>query len=101
MDEGLNKCLEYLALAIKETRLPVRSIRPAMDYYKIGDREYQKEVAEIEFENGTKRYADIGGDSNLAAIYDVVAVLMDKKPRSKVIERIEYIAEDLDELPFC
>jgi len=48
-----------------------------------------KEVAEITYDNGTVRYADIGCDSNLTAIYDVIAVIQQIKPKSKAIERIE------------
>ena len=44
----------------------------------------------IEFENGQKIYADIGGDANHTAIYDIMAVLMGKKKRSSVIVRIVF-----------
>ena len=48
----------------------------------------KKEVAEITYDNVTRRYADIGCDSNLTAVFDVVAVIQQIKPRSSAIERI-------------
>ena len=47
-----------------------------------------KEVAEITYENGYRHYADIGCDANLTAVYDVIAVIQQIKPRSERIERI-------------
>lgn len=52
--------------------------------------EFVKEVTVIEFENGQKIYADIGGDANHTAIYDIMAVLMGQKKRSSVIVRIVF-----------
>ena len=55
---------------------------------EVNGREFMKEVAEITFENGHHIYADIGSDSNLAAVYDVLAVILYIKDRSNNIERI-------------
>ena len=88
----LNKDINYTLMAIvpvlqKNDEKVVR-IEAVHDWYKVGDREFMKEVAEITFENGHHIYADIGSDSNLAAVYDVIAVILYIKDRSNNIERI-------------
>ena len=91
MDKGLNKAFEKLTEALQFTRdKDVVAIRACRDIYDGG---YVKEVAEIRFRNGSKIYADIGGDANTTAMYDVLAVLCELKPRSRKIEKIEYIEE--------
>ena len=67
----------------------VKSIEAVRDYFKDGDREYMKEVAEIVYDSGLHQYADIGCDSNLTACFDVLGAIQEIKPRSKKIERIE------------
>ena len=89
MNKDINKTLMALVPILKMNGENVTSIEAVHDWYKVGDREYMKEVAEITYDNGTVRYADIGCDSNLTAIYDVIAVIQQIKPRSKAIERIE------------
>ena len=89
MNKDINKTLMALVPILKMNGENVTNIEAVHDWYKVGDREYMKEVAEITYDNGTVRYADIGCDSNLTAIYDVIAVIQQVKPRSKAIERIE------------
>lgn len=89
MNKDINKTLMALVPILKMNGENVTNIEAVHDWYKVGDREYMKEVAEITYDNGTVRYADIGCDSNLTAIHDVIAVIQQIKPRSKAIERIE------------
>ena len=89
MNKDINKTLMALVPILRMNGENVTNIEAVHDWYKAGDREYMKEVAEITYDNGTVRYADIGCDSNLTAIYDVIAVIQQITPRSKAIERIE------------
>lgn len=89
MNKDINKTLMALVPILRMNGENVTGIEAVHDWYKLGDREYMKEVAEITYDNGTVRYADIGCDSNLTAIYDVLAVIQQIKPRSRAIERIE------------
>lgn len=95
MNEDINKTLQALVPILNMNGEKVKSIEAVRDWYKgVGygtgkQREYMKEVAEITYENGHRRYADIGSDSNLTAIYDVIAVIQQIKEPSTVIERIE------------
>lgn len=94
MDKDINKTLSMLVPVLNQTGERIESIEAVKNWYKAEDyegvtREYMKEVAEITLENGVKKYADIGSDSNLAAIYDITAVLLQIKPQSTAIDRIE------------
>lgn len=89
MNKDINYTLSALVPLLQMNREKVVSIEAVRDWYKIGDREYCKEVAEITYENGHRRYADIGSDSNLTACYDVLAVIQEIKRGSEKIERIE------------
>lgn len=89
MNKDINRTLTALVPILRMNGEMVKSIEAVNDWYKVGDREYLKEVAEITYDNGTRRYADIGCDSNLTAVFDVVAVIQRIKPRSSAIERIE------------
>ena len=94
MDRDINKTLSMLVPVLKQTGERIKSIEAVHSWYKAEDyegvtREFMKEVAEITFENGHRIYANIGSDSNLAAIYDITAVLLQIKPQSTAIERIE------------
>lgn len=89
MNKDINKTLMALVPILRMNGENVINIEAVHDWYKAGDREYMKEVAEITYDNGIVRYADIGCDSNLTAIYDVIAVIQQIKPRSEAIERIE------------
>lgn len=91
MDKGINETLMALVPILRMNGEKVVSIEAVNNWYKDEDdgREYLKEVAEIIYESGHKRYADIGSDSNLAAIYDVVGVIQQIRPQSKYIQRIE------------
>ena len=89
MNKDINRTLTALVPILRMNGEMVKSIEAVNDWYKVGDREYLKEVAEITYDNGARRYADIGCDSNLTAVFDVVAVIQQIKPRSSAIERIE------------
>lgn len=90
MDKSINTAFIYLVKALKYTRdHNVKAIHACVNTDEDG---YQKEVAEIEYEDGYKLYADIGGDANTTAMYDVLAVLCDlKRPSSNIhdVKRIE------------
>lgn len=88
MNKDINRTLMALVPILRMNGEMVKSIEAVNDWFKVGDREYLKEVAEITYDNGTRRYADIGCDSNLTAVFDVVAVIQQIKPRSSAIERI-------------
>lgn len=96
MNKDINTTLAALVPILRMNGEKVASIEAVHDWYKGTyvekdgrHREYMKEVAEITYESGHTRYADIGGDANLTACYDVLAVVLDLKPRSSMIERIE------------
>ncbi len=95
MDAGITECLYYLGKALSKTRYKVQTIKPCQDWYKVREEdrehEYMKEVAEITFQNGDVIYADIGCDSNSAAIKDVMYVVDGDKKQSSKIERLVYI----------
>lgn len=97
MDKGIHGAFECLTDALQYTRdKDIKAIRPCRNYYHMpetGDREWVKEVAEIEYKNGRKVYADIGCDANTAAMYDTLAVICGLKSPSGYIERIEPIEE--------
>ena len=88
MNKDINYTLAALIPILRMNGEKVKSIEAVEDWYKVDGLEYCKEVAEITYDNGSRRYADIGGDSNLAALYDVLAVIQEIKPRSAKIERI-------------
>lgn len=94
MNKDINKTLAMLVPILRQNGTMVKTIEAVHNWYKginacDEDREYMKEVAEITFDNGHRIYADIGCDSNLTAIYDVVAVIQEIKPSSACIEHIE------------
>lgn len=89
MNKDINKTLMALVPVLQMNGENVVKIEAVRDWYKTGNREYIKEVAEITYENGYRMYADIGCDSNLTACYDVLAVIQEIKPQSEKVERIE------------
>lgn len=89
MNKDINKTLMALVPVLNLNREPVESIEAVNNWYHVGNREYMKEVAEITYKSGHRKYADIGCDSNLTACYDVLAVIQELKPQSEKIERIE------------
>jgi len=97
----MNKDINYTLMAfvpiLNMNGERVEKIEAVENWYKVGDREYLKEVAEITYQNGHRRYADIGCDSNLTAIYDVAAVIQEIKPSSEKIERIVRGVYDMPE----
>lgn len=89
MNKDINHTLMALVPILQMNGENVVKIEAVRDWYKSGDREYCKEVAEITYSDGYKLYADIGSDANLTAIYDILAVIQDIKPKSTKIERLE------------
>lgn len=97
MNKDINKTLSALVPILRMNGENIKSIEAVQDWYHVDGREYMKEVAEITYDSGSRRYADIGADSNLTAVYDVLAVIQQIKPRSGYIERIvRNVYEDWD-----
>ena len=88
MNKDINYTLMAIVPVLQKNGEKIVKIEAVQDWYKVNGREFMKEVAEITFENGHHIYADIGSDSNLAAVYDVIAVILYIKDRSNNIERI-------------
>lgn len=90
MNKGIQTSLERLRQLLNANGYPIIKIEAVTDWYHVETDgcEYCKEVAEISYENGNVRYADIGCDSNSAAIEDTLAVVLGKKKESTKIERI-------------
>lgn len=89
MNKNINKTLMALIPVLRMNGENVVKIEAVRDWYKVGNREYMKEIAEITYRSGHRKYADIGSDSNLTACYDVLAVIQEIKPQSEKVERIE------------
>ena len=96
MNKTINHTLMALVPVLRMNGEKIKKIEAVQDWYRVKEREYCKEVAEITFDDDYQIYADIGCDSNLTAVYDVVAVVQDLKPRS---ERIERIVRGIYEMP--
>lgn len=88
MNNDINNTLQALVPILQMNGEDVKSIEAVQDWYTIDGIEYMKEVAEITYASGYRKYADIGCDANLTAVYDVMAVLQEIKPSSKCIGRI-------------
>lgn len=90
MNADINKTLTALVPVLNLNGENVVSIEAVEDWYTLEEdgEEYCKEVAEITYANGYRLYADIGCDSNLTAVYDVIAVIQELKPKSRKIQRI-------------
>lgn len=106
MNKDINRTLAALVPILRMNGEKIQKIEAVRNWYKArrhpGEtaREYCKEVAEITTDSGVRIYADIGGDSNLTACFDVLGVIQQINPRSERIERIErgiYPAEDVDD----
>lgn len=89
MNKDINSTLKALVPVLRMNGEKIKSIEAVHDWFKVDGREFMKEVAEITYDSGYRKYADIGSDSNLAACYDVLAVIQQIKPKSEFIERIE------------
>lgn len=89
MNKDINKTLMAIVPILRMNGEKVKRIEAVRDWYKEGGREYMKEVAEIIYDSGYRKYADIGGGSNLTAVYDVLAVIQQIKPESTRVARIE------------
>ena len=89
MNKDINFTLMTLVPVLRMNGEKVKSIEAVENWYKVEDREYCKEVAEITYDNGHHLYADIGCDSNLTAVYDIMAVIQELKPAGTKIERVK------------
>jgi hypothetical protein len=89
VNKNINNTLQALVPILRMNGEKVKSIEAVEDWYWHKGHEYMKEVAEITYDSGYRKYADIGCDSNLTACYDVLAVIQQIKRPSTVIERIE------------
>lgn len=90
MNKDINYTLSALVPLLRMNGEKVKSIEAVKDWFTgEGGRTYCKEVAEITYDNGYQKYADIGSDSNLTAVYDVIAVVQQIKRGSEKIETIE------------
>lgn len=89
MNRDINKTLMALVPILRMNNEKVQKIEAVKNWYALNGKEYMKEVAEITYDSGHVKYADIECDSNLTAIYDVIAVIQQIKPESECIERIE------------
>lgn len=97
MNKDINKTFAALVPILRMNGESVVKIEAVNDWYKVGNREYMKEIAEITYRSGYREYADIGCDSNLTACYDVLAVIQEIKSQSTKVERIERgVYEDAD-----
>lgn len=96
MNKDINNTLAALVPVLRINGEMVKSIEAVINWYMERDIDvgsgfvrYGKEVAEITYDSGQVIYADIGGDSNLTACYDVLAVIQQLKPTSSKIDLIE------------
>jgi hypothetical protein len=71
-----------MASALEYTRENIESLTPYINRRTAVDgTAYDNDVIEIKFTSGNTMYVNVNYDSNLAAMYDVLAVLLDyKKP---------------------
>jgi len=80
MDKGIAKCMDNMAVALKSTREGIDTLRPYKNRRTaIDGTKYDDDVIEVTYENGKTIYVNINCDSNIAAMYDVMSVLMDYK----------------------
>lgn len=88
MKKDINATLSALVPVLRLNGERVKSIEAVQDWFVVNGREYMKEVAEITYDSGYRKYADIDCDSNLAAAYDTLAVIQKLKEPSRAIQRI-------------
>ncbi len=95
MNKDINRTLQALVPILRMNGEKVVSIEAVKNSYYFSNMTYIKEVAEITYENGHCIYADIGGDSNLTALYDVLAVIQQiKKPSAQIMYVTRAIYDD-------
>lgn len=95
MNKDINRTLQALVPILRMNGEKVISIEAVKNNYEFQNMTYIKEVAEIRYENGHCVYADIGGDSNLTALYDVLAVIQQiKKPSAQIMYVTRAIYDD-------
>lgn len=88
MNRDINATLYALVPVLRINGEKVKNIEAVQDWYTVGGCEYMKEVAEITYDSGYRKYADIDCDSNLTAVYDTLAVIQGLKAPSNAIQRI-------------
>lgn len=80
MDAKAKTCMNKFAEALVYTREPIRTVKPFKNRKTALDgTKYDDDVIEVTFTSGSKIYINVNCDSNLAAMYDVIAVLLDNK----------------------
>ena len=89
MNKNINQTLNALVPILNMNGENVESIEAVRNWFQGIGQGHFKEVAEITYKNGYRKYADIGCDSNLTAIYDIMAVLQNLKQPSGGINIIE------------
>lgn len=97
MDKHPKTCMKNLQHALEHTHEHITSLIPYKNIRTAADGSpYEDDVIEIAYESGSKMYVNVNCDSNLAAIYDVVSVLMDyKKPIDpRCIEKLVPMEDD-------
>lgn len=82
MNKDINYTLNAIVPILRMNGEKVKAIEAVENHYTLVGRTFVKEVAEITYDSGVKLYADIGDDSNLTALYDVIAVIQEIKPTS-------------------
>lgn len=97
MDKRPRACMNNLQKALEDSHERIVSIIPYKNIRTAADgEEYENDVVEITRRNGSKLYVNVNCDSNLAAIYDVVSVLLDYKTPldARCIEKLVPMKED-------
>lgn len=87
MNVAINKDLMQLTQLLNKNGYRIESIEAVHDCY--GKQHiFRHEVAEITYRNGYRVYANIDGDDNITAIFDIIAVLKDFNERYHVVGEI-------------
>lgn len=80
MDPNVKTCMNKFTEALKYSRASVSEVKPFKNRRTAPNgTKYDDDVIEVTFTSGSKIYVNVNCDSNLAAMYDVTAVLLDNK----------------------
>lgn len=95
MDKGINKTLMALVPILQSNGENIVKIEAVNNWFVgVDNKEHKVEVAEITYADEYRKYADINHDSNLAAISDVLGVVLYEKPAFDYIGKIERNVSD-------